>query len=123
MRLPELDRRRGGVALLVGYLLLLAVSFGGPARGLAGLDTTGSVLVFLVLPVLGSASGVFAVARVRFAGVGLFLMGSYLAVVGLTLGFGLVPVSAAVTVVGLAIFVLAFVSVLASLFALWASLS
>ena len=63
-----------------------------------------------------------AIAQGLVAGVGLFVAGSYLAVVGLTLGFGLVPASAAVSAVGLGLFVLAVVAVLASLRAMWAYL-
>lgn len=120
MDAPALDRRRGGVATLVGYLVVLAVLFRDPARPLEAANTIQGALFFLLFPFGGVLGGAYAAWGGPFSGVGLFVAGSYLAVLGLTLGFGLVPVSGAISVVGLALFVLAVVAVLASFRALWA---
>jgi len=120
MDLPALDRRRGGLATLVGYLVALAVLFRDPSRALAAATTLQGVLFFVVFPLGGLASGAYAVRRGPFSGVGLFVAGSYLAVLGLTLGFGLVSAPAALGVVGLALAALAVVAVLAGLQAMWA---
>jgi len=120
MNVPTLDRRRGGVATLVGYLVVLAVLFQDPSRVLEAASTVQGVLFFLVFPLAGLGSGAYAAWGGPFSGVGLFVAGSYLAVVGLTFGFGLVSVSLAVSAVGLGLFVLAVVAVLAGFQALWA---
>jgi len=120
MNVPTLDRRRGGIVTLVGYLVVLAVLFRDPSRVLDAASTVQGVLFFLALPLAGLASGAYAAWGGPYSGVGLFVAGSYLAVVGLTFGFGLVSVSLAVSAVGFVLFVLAVVAVLAGFQALWA---
>lgn len=119
MEAPTLDRRLAGRLTAVGYLLLLAVLFRDPSRGLAAAGTAQGLLFFVVLPVFGLLSGAYAAFGGPFGGIGLFLAGSYLAVVGLTLGFALVPVPLPVSLLGLVLFGCALAAVLASLQALW----
>jgi len=115
----RLDRRRGGIVLFVGYLLLVVVLFRDPTRGSVALASAGAAVAFVVLPALGLASGAYAFLDRPYAGVGLFVMGNYLAFVGLTLAFGFVSVGVGVSITGFVLFVLALSSVLAGLFSLW----
>ncbi len=119
MDAPTLDRRLGGRLTAVAYLLVLALLFRDPSRGLAATGSVQGVLFFVVLPVFGLLSGVYAAFGGPFAGVGLFLTGSYLGVIGLTLAFTLVPVSLPVSLLGVVLAGCAVAAVLASLRALW----
>jgi len=123
MQVPALDRRLGGYLTAAGYLLVLALLFRDPSRGLAAAGTAQGLLFFVVLPAFGLLSGVYAALGGPFGGVGLFVAGSYLGVVGLTLGFALVPVPPLVSLLGFVLFGCALLGVLASLQALWAYLS
>jgi hypothetical protein len=120
MNVPTLDRRRGGYLTAAGYLLVLVVLFRDPSRGLAAAGSAQGVLFFVALPVFGLLSGLYAAAGGPFGGPGLFLAGSYLGVVGLTLGFALAPVPPLVSLLGVVLFGCALAGVLASLQALWA---
>ena len=117
--MPTLNRQLGGRLTTVGYLIVLALLFRDPSRGLAAAGTAQGVLFFVVLPVVGLLSGIYAAFGGPFGGVGLFVAGSYLSVVGLTLGFALVPVSLPVSLLGLVLFGCALAAVLTSLRGLW----
>jgi hypothetical protein len=123
MQSLALDRRLGGRITAVGYLVVLGLLFRDPSRGLAAAGTAQGRLFFLALPASGLLSGVYAAFDGPFGGVGLFIAGSYLAVVGLALAFALVPVSLPVSLLGLVLFGCALTAVLASLRALWGYVS
>lgn len=123
MQAPRLDRRLGGRLTAAGYLVVFALLFREPSRGLAAAGTARGLLWFVGLPALGLLSGAYAAFGGPFGGVGLFVAGSYLGVVGLTLGFALVPVSLPVSLLGLVLFGCALTAVLASLRALWGYVS
>jgi len=91
----------------------------GLSRGLAAARTAQGRLFFVALPAFGLLSGAYAAVGGPFGAVGLFVAGSYLAVIGLTVGFALVPVSLPVSLLGVVLFGCALTSVLASLRALW----
>jgi hypothetical protein len=114
-----LDRRRGGFAVLLGYLLVVVLFFRDPGRGLAAAGTPSGLFFVVVLPAAGLLSGFYAVVRGAYSGVGLFLTGSYLGIVGLTFGLGLVPAPGPVALLGLGLFVLSVVAVYAGLRSLW----
>ncbi|MFB6297260.1 MAG: hypothetical protein ABEH56_01935 [Salinirussus sp.] len=117
-----LDTRTGGLAVVVGYLLLLVVSVLGPGGGLPAVtDSLQGIVYFVVLPVAGIGVGAYAVAGGSFGAAGLFVVASYLGIVGVGLslgGFGVL----AVALVGVVQLALAVVAVLGSLGALWSSL-
>lgn len=119
MQAPTLDQQLGGRLTAVGYLIVFALLFRDPSRGLAAAGTAQGQLFFIALPAFGLLSGVYAAFGGPFGAVGLFVAGSYLAVIGLTFGFVLVPVSLPVSLLGLVLFGCALTAVLASLRALW----
>jgi hypothetical protein len=112
---PGLDHRTGGAALAVGYVLLVVALFRDPANGLA--TATGSVqgvVLFLVAPTVGLASGVYGyLGAPLHTGVTL-LTATYLAAVGVSLSLFLSG-GVVLAMVGLALFGLATVALLGSL--------
>ncbi|MFT4923194.1 MAG: hypothetical protein ACI8XM_002420 [Haloarculaceae archaeon] len=123
MEIPELDRRRGGLATLAGSLVVVVLLFRDPARALSAATTLQGVVFVVVLPVGGILAGLYAVRGGPYSGIGLFVAGSYLAFVGLALGFSLVQVSAILVVGGVVLFGLGVVALLASLRAMWVYLN
>lgn len=114
-----LDGRTGGVALVVGYLLVLGLVFANPADGLGAITaSTGPLVYVVVLPVAGLAVGAYVVYGGPLAGLLLFLAGNYLALFGVTLMLGLVPVPTAVSAVGVVMFAGATVALVVSVKAL-----
>lgn len=109
----------GGSALVVGFLLVLAVLFRDPVSGLqAAFVAPHSVLYFLVFPVVGLGSGVYVYADGTYSGIALFLPGSYLGVFGVALIFGgLLTPNQGTPLVGVGIILLssAIVSITASI--------
>ncbi|WP_241658426.1 hypothetical protein [Halorubrum sp. BOL3-1] len=88
--MTRLDRTRvGGGALVVGYVLVLALLFRDPGGALAA-ATAGpeAAAYFLVLPTLGVIAGLYAFLDGPLASAALFAFGSYLGVFGLGLAFG-----------------------------------
>jgi len=121
MTRPRFDAQTGGIALVVGYGVLIVALFRSPADGLATATATvqGGVF-FLALPVLGVLSGVYTTIGGPFRTTVAFLGGSYLGVAGVALT--LVPTGnqAATTAIGL---LLMAVSAFALLANVWRSLS
>lgn len=124
--LTDIDpNEAGGIALTVGFLLVVLVLYRDPARGFeaatAGLQ---SALYFLVFPALGLLAGIYTYAGGPFSAVGSFLLGSYLGIVGLALTFGALltrtPVGLPLAV-GVIILPLGVVAVVTSLLQLLAS--
>ncbi|MDZ7745827.1 MAG: hypothetical protein U5K28_04635 [Halobacteriales archaeon] len=78
----------GGGALVVGYVLVLALIFRDPESALAA-ATAGpeAAAYFLVLPTLGVVAGIYASLDGPLASVALFAFGSYLGIFGLALTF------------------------------------
>lgn len=115
--MPELslDHRTGGAALAVGYVLLIVALFRDPANGLA--TATGSVqgvVLFLVAPAVGLASGVYGyVGGPLHAGVTL-LTATYLAAVGVSLSLFLSG-GVVLALLGLVLFGLATLAIVGSL--------
>lgn len=110
-----LDTRTGGVALVVGYGVLGVALLWNASDGLA--TATGSLqglLFFVVLPLLGLASGVYTYLDWPYRTPTAFVSGSYLAMVGLTLAL-LVTTDATTTGAGVVIFGLAVLALVASL--------
>jgi hypothetical protein len=82
------DHRTGGVALIVGYGLLIGVLFRSPAAGLATATASPQgVVFFLLLPILGLVSGAYVFLDPPFRTTVAFVTGSYLAVSGLGIAF------------------------------------
>lgn len=120
---PDLDPEPetvGGGALIAGFALLAVTLYGrdpSGAFGAATADVQGAVY-FLVLPALGLSAGVFAYAGGPYAGVPLFVFGSYLGVFGVGVTFGALVTtapSAALVGVGVALVALAVTALVASL--------
>jgi len=115
----RLDTRTGGIALAVGYALLLGVLFWRAADGLSAATGSPARLVFfLVLPVAGVASGVYVVLAGPLRTTVAFLSGSYLAVVGIAMALvSLLSADpeAALTLAGFGLFGLATVGLVATL--------
>jgi hypothetical protein len=108
-----IDNRSGGVALVLGYALFLAVLFRDPASGIETVTATAQgVLFFLILPSLGLASGVYAYVDGPYQTAVVFVTASYLAMVAIT--FALFLASRLVTAVGVALFVLSTVALVGS---------
>lgn len=88
----ELSSKTGGVALVVGFLLVLLLLYRDPTRAVAAATGTVQSLVFLlVLPIGGLVAGVYAYVEGPYHGTLAFLAGSYLGVFGLTLIVGFRP--------------------------------
>jgi MFS family permease len=116
-----LDHRAGGLALLVGYGLLIVALFRDPASGLAtAIDSAQGVLFFLVLPLAGLLSGVYVVRKLPYRTAVAFLTGTYLAITGLALV--LLPSALIVTALGSVLFGLGVVALVAPLTAATAAL-
>ena len=116
----------GGGALILGFLLVLAVLYRNPANGLEA-ATVGrqSVLYFLVLPAVGMLAGVYAAIDGPYHTALLFFFGSYLGMFGLALTFGrlLAPDPIGLSLwIGLALLPLSVTVLLASLQPLVATL-
>jgi hypothetical protein len=121
MTSSRFDSRTGGIALVVGYSVLIVALFRNPADGLATATATvqGGVF-FLALPVLGVLSGVYTTVGGPFRTAVAFLGASYLGVVGVALT--LVPTENQVATTGLGLLLMA-VSAFAVLANVWTSLS
>lgn len=119
----EFDRRSGGAALLVGYLLVVGLLFWQPLRGVAAATASlQASFYFLVLPVAGLAAGVYTLYDGPYNGVFLFVAANYLAVFGLALALGFVPIPPLVSLLGLGLVALAVVALFVSFRALLAYL-
>lgn len=114
----DLSSRTAGAATVGGYLAVLLLLLVDPSYTVASATAgTGALLTLLVFPVVGLGIGVYTYAEGPYHGVLLFLAATYLGVVGLTLvvGFGLSPRRiVALQGLGLALFVLSLVAILAS---------
>lgn len=117
------DRRSGGAALLLGYLLVVGLLFWQPLRGLAAATASlqGS-LYFLVLPVAGLVVGGYTLYGGPYNGVFLFAAANYLAVFGLALALGFVSIPPLVSLLGVGLVALAVVALFVSFRALLAYL-
>lgn len=116
MATKRVDHRTGGVALVVGYGLLVAVLFRNPADGLA--TATASVqgaLFFVLLPVLGLASGVYTLLDWPLRTLAAFGTGTYLAVVGVGILLLLVGGATVTVLLGFVLFGLAVVALVGTL--------
>jgi len=115
----RLDNRTGGIALAVGYVVLIGVLFWRAAGGLsAATGSVGRLVFFVLLPVAGVASGVYVAREGPLGTTVAFLSGSYLAVVGLAMALlSLLSAdpAAALTLAGLGLFGLATVALVATL--------
>ncbi|MEF8782535.1 MAG: hypothetical protein V5A39_06220 [Haloarculaceae archaeon] len=82
----RLDHRTGGIALIVGYGLFIAVLFRNPTAGLAAATASAQgVVFFLLLPITGLVSGAYVFLDTPFRTTVAFLTGSYLAVSGIAI--------------------------------------
>ncbi len=122
MRIPWLDDRIAGVALLIGYAIVVAVLYRDPAAGIEQ-ATRGlaAAVYFLFFPAGGIATGGYALLGGPYDGVFVFVTGSYLGVLGITLAVGVafLPVALA----GAGMFLLSVVAIAASVRAFVTSLS
>lgn len=115
----DLDRRIGGVALLVGYLLLGGLLYWRPGAGVgAAMASLRGIVYFLVFPVAGLAAGVYVILEGPYNGVFLFLAANYLAVFGLALALGFTGLPPLGSVLGMAMVALAIVAIFVSFAAL-----
>lgn len=115
----------GGLALVVGYLLVLGVFYRDPV-GALGAATAGvqSLVYFLVLPVGGLLAGLYAVLGGPYSGAPVFLLGTYLGIVGLALTVGNLLASTGAGILlamGLVLVVLSLVALVTSLLSLFGS--
>lgn len=114
----ELNHRAGGLALALGYGLLIVALFRDSASGYAtATDSAQTLVFFLLLPVAGLASGAYVFLDLPLRTVVAFMTGSYLAFVGLAVlllssDAPLITVALGLLFVGLA--VVALVSTLSS---------
>jgi len=82
----QLDHRSGGVALALGYGLLVVTLFSDPGRGLdAATASVPDLLFSVVLPLVGLLSGGYVYRNLPFRTTVGFLTGSYLAVIAIAL--------------------------------------
>lgn|GEM_PF-6350265 len=111
----SLDHRTGGAALAVGYVLLVVALFRDPASGRAtATESIQGVILFLVLPAVGLASGGYGyVGAPLHTGVTL-LTATYLAAVGVSLALFLSG-DVVLALLGLVLFGLATVAIVGSL--------
>jgi hypothetical protein len=113
---PFPDTRVAGVALILGYGLLLGVLFRTPSAGLsAAAASLSSLFLFLVLPVIGVLSGIYAYVGGRLHSVLVLVTATYLATVGVTLSLLTPSLSVAVDITGIVLFGLAVVALTGSL--------
>lgn len=111
------DHRVGGSALIVGFVLSLAVVLGAPSESLGAITAgLGRTLYFLVLPLVGILAGVYAILAWQYYGVVLFVAANYLGVFGLSLAVGISGLPVALRVGGAGMFFLSVVAVIAGLF-------
>jgi len=116
MSASRVDNRTGGVALAVGYVVLLVVLFWRAADGLAAATgSPGRVVFFVVLPVAGVASGAYVVLGWPLRTAVAFLSGSYLAVVGLGLALLSTGTGTALALAGVGLFGVATFALVATL--------
>lgn len=117
----DLDHRAGGLALALGYGLLLVALFRDPVAGLAtATDSVQGVVFFVVLPVAGLLSGGYVYRYWPYRTVVAFLTGTYLAVAGLALL--VLPTATVLTLLGAVLFGLAVLALAAPLTAAAAAL-
>lgn len=115
---PRLDRQTAGVALAVGYVALIGVLFRDPSAGLsAATQGVVSAVLFILLPILGLASGVYVYVGGPFRTALGFVTASYLGTLGMAVATirttsPIVTVVTGLTILALA--VLALVGVLRS---------
>jgi hypothetical protein len=109
----SLDNRTAGVALVIGYLLLIFVLFRNPVEGFSAATATLSAsILFVALPALGVASGIYTYFDGPFHAAVAFVTASYLGINGIALAL-LSPTGLGMTtgagglVVGLAVLALA----------------
>jgi hypothetical protein len=109
----SLDNRTAGIALIIGYLLVIALLFRNPGEGISAATARLSASVlFITLPALGVASGVYTYFDWPFHAAVAFVTASYLGANGIALAllsttsFGMTTV-AGVLVVALAVLALA----------------
>jgi hypothetical protein len=121
--MPDIvTRRTGGLAVVVGYVLVFVLFFLDPTAGLStATDSLTSTLYFLGFPTVGIVAGLYAVLGGTFSAVGLFVVANYLAIVGIGLSLGLRS-SAFVTALSVVLFALAGFAAVVSLRALWSYL-
>lgn len=119
MSTSRLDNRTGGIALAVGYIVLIGVLLWRAADGLsAATGSPGRLLFFVVLPAAGVASGAYVVLEGPLRTAVAFLSGSYLAVVGIAMALlSLLSTDpeTALTLAGLGLFGLAAFALVATL--------
>lgn len=115
-------RRTGGIAVIVGYVLVFGLLVLDPATGFATATTSlANVLFFLGLPALGILAGIYAILEGSFSAFGLFVFSNYLAVIGVGLSLlTLTPLH--ITLLGVVLFALAGFAAVVSLRALWSYL-
>lgn len=119
---PRLDDRTAGLALLLGYGLVLAVLYREPVSGFErAIQGVRSALYLVVLPALGVAVGGYASLDMPYAGGPVFVAASYLGVVGVAIALGGVT-STPLAVAGAGAFLLAALALLTSLWSLVSSL-
>lgn len=114
----ELSSKTGGTAIASGFLLMLLLLYLDPSYTLTA-ATAGvrALLLLLVFPLTGLLVGLYSYLDGPHHGALLFLAGTYLGIVGLTMvvGFGLSPLRIQLLqAVGLVLFGLAVVAILVS---------
>lgn len=115
-------RRTGGLAVVVGYVLVFVLFFLDPTTGFTTATANlANGILFLGLPGLGILAGIYAISEGSFSAFGLFVFSNYLAIIGVGLSLGLRG-SALVTALGLVLFALAGFAAVVSLRALWSYL-
>jgi len=68
-------RQTGGIAVIVGYVLVFVLWFLDPAAGLAAATASPTqALLFLGFPAAGILAGIYAVFEGSFSAVGLFVV-------------------------------------------------
>jgi hypothetical protein len=121
--MPDIvTKKTGGLAVVVGHVLVFVLVFLDPAAGVATATAgLGNVVFFLGLPALGVLAGLYATVEGSFSAFGLFVFSNYLAILGVGLSLlTLTPLH--ITLVGVVLFGLAGFAAVASLRALWSYL-
>lgn len=112
----RLDYRTGGVALVLGFLVLLAVIVGASRGGTDSVTSSpGAILTFLVPPLLGLGSGVYVYYDGPLRTVVAFLSGTYLAVAGIQLALLRTDAHVLETTLGIAVLALAVLALVSTL--------
>lgn len=111
----DLDRRTGGIALLVGYLLMVGLLYRQPVDGLAAaMASFRGIVYFVGFPIAGLAAGVYSLVEGPYNAVFLFGAGNYLAVFGLVLALGVIQGPPRVNVLGVVMIALAIAALFVS---------